>query len=74
MTDLRTFGRDYGRHALATPGGDNRQRDVLHILGPLQVRAFHPTRLNPDYVGAHRVPWWDMQIDYPLTLTEWTDA
>lgn len=53
----RQFGRDsgdtYGRHALVNPGGDNAQRDVLHVLYPHRY-ALHPTQITDDYVGAHR--------------------
>lgn len=55
----RTYGRDgdtYGRHALDIPGGNSVQRDVLHVM-PTRFRdgrRIHPTRFNPDYVGAHR--------------------
>jgi hypothetical protein len=55
----RQFGRDgdtYGRHALHNPGGDNVQRDVLHVIPPRvrDVRRIHPTRFDADYIGAHR--------------------
>lgn len=52
----RQFGRDtgdtYGRHALVNPGGDNTQRDVLHVID----RWIHPTLVADDYVGSHRKP------------------
>jgi hypothetical protein len=58
----RQFGRDsgdtYGRHALREPGGDNRQRDVLHVidLGALYADGWrlHPQRIDADYIGRHR--------------------
>lgn len=55
----RQFGRDgdtYGRHALLKPGGDNVQRDVLHVVPPRvrDGRRIHPTRFCESYVGAHR--------------------
>ena len=57
----RTFTHDvdgcwYGRHALRRPGGDNVQRDVLHVIPPRYriARGINPTRFNPDYIGVHR--------------------
>lgn len=50
----RTYGRDgdrYGRHALVNPGGDNHQRDVMHLIWP---RSIDPLFLADDYVGRHR--------------------
>jgi hypothetical protein len=57
--NARQFGRDgdtYGRHALLKPGGDNVQRDVLHVIPPRvrDGRRVHPTRFDADYIGAHR--------------------
>lgn len=75
----RTYGRDgdtYGQHALVNPGGDNTQRDVLHIVPPRLRDAYriHPTLYNPEYVGTHRVTWWNAQEDYPVLLSEWADS
>jgi hypothetical protein len=60
----RQFGRDsgdmYGRHALREPGGDNRQRDVLHLVPASAIRT---DLFDPDYVGVHRASWWDAQVD-----------
>lgn len=55
MYQARQYGRDgddYGRHALVEPGGDNVQRDVLHIVPP-SIRRLHPTRFDPDYQPRH---------------------
>lgn len=59
VANSRQFGRDgdtYGRHALLKPGGDNVQRDVLHVIPPRvrDARRIHPTRFSEFYVGAHR--------------------
>jgi len=58
----RTFtydadGDDQGRHALRKAGGDNVQRDVLHVIPPRYriARGINPTRFDSDYVGAHRM-------------------
>ena len=57
-SEARQYGRDgdtYGRHALGEPGGDNVQRDVLHVI-PTWIRGrLHPTRYNPDYRARHAI-------------------
>lgn len=57
---VRTFaarvdGDGYGRHALREPGGDNRQRDVAHIVRLLKY-GIHPTRYDADYRPRHAAP------------------
>jgi hypothetical protein len=50
----RQFGRDsgdiHGQHFLREPGGDNRQRDVSHLVGGSPFGMY----VNPDYIGRHR--------------------
>ena len=59
--NARTFTHDvdgcwYGRHALRKAGGDNVQRDVLHVIPPRYriARGINPTHFDPDYIGSHR--------------------
>lgn len=73
----RQFGRDpgadnYGRHALRHPGGDLHQRDVLKLINSVRTlsHGIHPTRVREDYVGTHRVSWWDSDITTPLMASD----
>lgn len=65
---LRSFGRDpgadtYGRHALITPGGDNRQVDVIRLVGTDGPIPINLNSVSPSYIGRHRVKYWDALID-----------
>lgn len=65
MSDIlhRTTDDAYGRHALIQDGpGANPQHDVSRFI----VGLVHLTRFDPDYLGRHRVTWWDIQIDGPV--------